>query len=168
MRTRLMYHAACKVEFQPFTVVLTVDVLQLFINSLNFILLCFCQVTSNQVWATNMTPPKRSYLVAHRLRVATRPSCNLSDFMFFPETLSCSPRFSLFLISFRVSAATAFLISCGRRSLIFLILSFPVLLASLSRNSHTESLIVRDWPRLGFLPKYQVFSIIGGLKCGRL
>ena len=30
IRTRLMYHAACKVEFQPFTVVLTADVFQLF------------------------------------------------------------------------------------------------------------------------------------------
>ena len=30
MRTRLMYNAACKVEFQPFTVVLTADVFQLF------------------------------------------------------------------------------------------------------------------------------------------
>ena len=27
-----MYHAACKVEFQPFTVVLTADVFQLFIK----------------------------------------------------------------------------------------------------------------------------------------
>ena len=32
IRTRLMYHAACKVEFQPFTVVLTADVFQLFIK----------------------------------------------------------------------------------------------------------------------------------------
>ena len=30
IRTRLMYHAACKVEFQPFAVVLTADVFQLF------------------------------------------------------------------------------------------------------------------------------------------
>ena len=33
MRTRLMYHAACKVEFQPLTVVLTADVFQLFIKT---------------------------------------------------------------------------------------------------------------------------------------
>ena len=34
-----MYHAACKVEFQPFTVVLTADVFQLFIKLLITILL---------------------------------------------------------------------------------------------------------------------------------
>ena len=39
MRTRLMYHAACKVEFQPFTVVLTAEVFQLFIKLLITILL---------------------------------------------------------------------------------------------------------------------------------
>ena len=35
MRTRLMYHAACKVEFQPFTVVLTADVFQLLYKTIN-------------------------------------------------------------------------------------------------------------------------------------
>ena len=34
-----MYHAACKVEFQPFTVVLTADVFQLFIKLFITILL---------------------------------------------------------------------------------------------------------------------------------
>ena len=33
-----MYHAACKVEFQPFTVVLTADVFELFIKLLITIL----------------------------------------------------------------------------------------------------------------------------------
>ena len=32
-----MYHAACKVEFQPFTVVLTADVFQLFIKKKNIV-----------------------------------------------------------------------------------------------------------------------------------
>ena len=35
IRTHLMYHAACKVEFQPFTVVLTADVFQLFTKLFN-------------------------------------------------------------------------------------------------------------------------------------
>ena len=35
IRTRLMYHAARKVEFQPFTVLLTADVFQFFIKLFN-------------------------------------------------------------------------------------------------------------------------------------
>ena len=53
-----MYHAACKVEFQPFAVVLTADVFQLFIKLLITVLLLVVVKTIEEKLALSSAIPE--------------------------------------------------------------------------------------------------------------
>ena len=81
-----MYHAACKVEFQPFTVVLTADVFQLFIKLfiaiLLFVVVKQYEVRSRRQLALSSAIPQGKHnqpCMVHVLVLQVRTYCALQN-----------------------------------------------------------------------------------------